>query len=145
MLYIIAGMNPKPSVVRLQRKIAAVRAALGALGAMHPGSVSRQYQVCGRPGCRCLDPHQPRRHGPYHKLAYVHRGQPVCRFVRAACVGEVSQRLAVYKRFRKLIQQWIALSIQQGQVEFFNPAATRRAKAARPPATHRPGTKRNQA
>ena len=144
MLYIIAGMNPKPSVVRLQRNIAAVRAALGALGAMHPGSVSRQYQVCGRPGCRCLDPHQPRRHGPYHKLAYVHRGQPACRFVRAACVGEVSQRLAVYKRFRKLIEQWIALSIQ-GQVEFFNPAATRRAKAARPPATHRPGTKRNQA
>jgi len=145
MLYIIAGMHPNPAVVRLQRKIATVCAALRALGAMHPGSVSRQYQVCGRPGCRCLDPHHPRRHGPYHKLAYVHHGQPVCRFVRADCIGEVNQRLAVYKRFRKLIDQWIALSIQQGQVEFFNPAATRKATAARPHSSRRSGAKRNQA
>jgi len=73
-----------------------------------------------------MDPQQPRRHGPYHKLAYVHRGKPVCRFVRADCLTEVTRRLATYKMFRKLVDQWIELSIRQGHVDFFrrptNPA-----------------------
>jgi len=122
-------------MLELQRKIEAVRQALLALGPMHPGSVSRQYQVCGRPGCRCMHPKHPQRHGPYHKLAYVHRGKPVCRFVRADCVSEVLSRVATYKTFRKLIDQWVALSIQQGQVQFFSqPAAPKRQRThATPP------------
>lgn len=119
MLYIISYMNTARSKVRLEEKIAAVKQQLQALGAMHPGSVSCQYQVCGRAGCRCMDPAQPQRHGPYHKLAYVYRGKPVCRFVRADCVTEVKQRLATYKIFRALMDQWIKLSIQQGADEFF--------------------------
>ena len=121
MLYIISDMKPTPSLVRLESEIATVRQALLALGPMHPGSVSRQYQICGRRGCRCLHPQQPQRHGPYHKLAYVHRGRPVCRFVRAACATELTRRLTAYKAFRKLIDRWIELSIEQGRIEFFSP------------------------
>lgn len=142
MLYIIADMNPTQSVVRLEREIAAVRQALLALGPMHPGSVSRQYQVCGRPGCRCLNPQRPQRHGPYHKLAYVHRGKPVCRFVRADCVTEVKRRLGVYKTFRRLIDRWIKLSIQRGKTEFFDQATRRNASAAGRPSRRSPEGKR---
>ena len=120
MLYSIADMNATQSVVKLEQKIAAVRRQLLALGPLHPGSVSRQYQVCGRPGCRCMHPKRPQRHGPYRKLAYVRRGRPVCRFVRADCVAEVARRLAAYKTFRRLIDQWIELSVQRGVVEFFS-------------------------
>lgn len=67
-----------------------------------------------------MDPENPQRHGPYHKLAYVHRGKPVCRFVRADCTAEVQKRLATYKTFRKLTDRWIELSILQGQTEFFS-------------------------
>jgi hypothetical protein len=130
MPYIIAAMNTTRSVARLEREIEAVRRALLALGPMHPGSISRQYQVCGHPGCRCMDPEHPRRHGPYHKLAYVHRGRPVCRFVRADCIGAVQQRLAVYKTFRKLMDRWIGLSIQRGALEFFSRPAAAKAKPA---------------
>jgi hypothetical protein len=66
-----------------------------------------------------MDTAQPQRHGPYHKLAYVHRGHPVCRFVRPDCLAELRRRLAAYKRFRQLIDRWIELSIQRAQVEFF--------------------------
>jgi hypothetical protein len=118
-------MNPTPLLVRLESEIDEVRQRLLALGPLHPGSVSRQYQVCGRPGCRCLHRQHPQRHGPYHKLAYVHRGQPVCRFVRAACVSEVKKRLATYKAFRRLIDRWIELSIQKGRIEFFSPPTSR--------------------
>ena len=124
MLYNIADMNVTRSAVALEREIGKIRKALLALGPMHPGSVSRQYQVCGRAGCRCMDAEHPQRHGPYHKLAYVHRGKPVCRFVRADCAAEVQKRLSTYKTFRKLTDRWIELCIMQGQAEFFSqPAA----------------------
>ena len=112
---------------RLESEIARVRKRLLALGPMHPGSVSRQYQVCGRPGCRCMDPKTPRRHGPYRKLAYVYRGKPVCRFVRADCAREIEARVAAYKVFKKLVDRWVELSIESGKASFFN--------ASQPPKT----------
>jgi len=68
-----------------------------------------------------MDPKRPQRHGPYYKLAYVHRGKPVCRFVRADCVKEVKGRLAIYKTFRSLMDKWVELSIGQGVIQFFTP------------------------
>ena len=123
MLYIIAFMNTNHSPGRLEEEIVNIQDKLRALGAMHPGSVSLQYQVCGNPACRCMHPKKPQKHGPYYKLAYVHRGKPVCRFVRADCVEEVKKRLRAYKTFRTLMDRWIALSIRQGVAEFFSPAA----------------------
>ena len=70
-----------------------------------------------------MHPKKPQKHGPYYKLAYVHRGKPVCRFVRAACVEDMKARLAAYKTFRSFLDQWIELSIRRGQIEFFAPAA----------------------
>ncbi len=121
MLYIIAVMNTNKSLDRLEREIDTIKQRLLALEPMHPGSVSRQYQVCGNPTCRCMDPKRPQRHGPYYKLAYVHRGKPVCRFVRADCVKAVEERLAIYKKFRSLMDKWVELSIMQGVIQFFSP------------------------
>ena len=115
-------MNTTP-ISAIEGEIQNIQAELQTLGPMHPGSISKQYQVCGRTGCRCSDPKHPLRHGPYHKLAYVYRGKPVCRFVRAGTQQALSQRLAVYKRFRQLIDRWIDLSIQRGVIDFFSAAA----------------------
>ena len=122
MLFIISDMKTttkKRSPESAEREIARIKRELAALGPMHPGSVTRQYQVCGKPGCKCMDAKTPARHGPYHKLAYVHRGRPVCRFVRAPCVESLATRLATYKRFRELVDRWVELSIQQGTDAFF--------------------------
>ncbi len=113
------------------REIDDIKQQLLALGPLHPGSVSRQYQVCGNPACRCMHPKRPQRHGPYYKLAYVHRGKPVCRFVRADCVQAVKERLAAYKRFRSLMDKWIELSIRQGVIQFFSPPGKRSARRPR--------------
>jgi len=121
-LYSIAIMNKATTLLRLEQKIEKVRHALQAIAPMHPGSISGQYQVCGRPGCRCADPENPERHGPYYKLSYVYRGKPVCRFVRAGCVAKLQKRLEAHKKFRSLMDQWIKLSIEQGRVEFFDTA-----------------------
>lgn len=113
-------MKTTPSLAELEEEIQAVQDQLQALGPIHPGSTSLQYQVCGRPGCRCAHPTQPKRHGPYHKLSYVHRGKKACRFVRAECVDQINQRLATYKTFRRLTDRWVALSILRAQIEFFS-------------------------
>jgi hypothetical protein len=80
-----------------------------------------------------MDPHRPQRHGPYYKLAYVYRGKPVCRFVRANCLDQLRKRLGNYKTFRAIIDRWIALSIQRGKVELFGPrpAADKKSRVAR--------------
>jgi hypothetical protein len=121
MIYSISVMNANNSPDRLESEIAKIKQELAALGPMHPGSVSRQYQVCGNPACKCMNPKRPRRHGPYYKLCYVHHGKPVCRFVRADCVQAVKERLAVYKRFRALMDKWIESSIRLGVATFFSP------------------------
>ena len=112
-------MNTNTSTAALDSEIVEIKKKLMALGAMHPGSVSLQYQACGNPNCKCMDPKHPQRHGPFHKLSYVYKGKTGCRFVRAACSDEVIRRVAVYKEFRVLVDRWVKLSIQSGVIEFF--------------------------
>ncbi len=96
---------------QIERRLAQIRAALAALGPIHPGSLSAQYNVCGRAGCRCKAPQRPRRHGPYAQLSYTWRGRSTTRFVRAARVGVLRAKLANYRRFRALVKAWVDLAI----------------------------------
>jgi hypothetical protein len=66
----------------LQQRINRLKSQISALGPMRPGSLSRQYNVCGKPGCRCKDSRNPRRHGPYYQLNYVYGGKKTSEFVR---------------------------------------------------------------
>jgi len=96
---------------QIARRLAHLRAVLAALGPMHPGSLSRQYNVCGRAGCRCKDAKRPRKHGPYYQLSYTWRGKSTTRFVRAPQVGALRAKLANYRRFRGLVNEWVDLAI----------------------------------
>jgi len=84
---------------------------------MRPGSLSRQYNVCGKPGCRCKDPEHPRRHGPYYQLNYVYRGKKTSKFIRQEALPRVRAELASYKKFRRLIEEWIGLALALAQAE----------------------------
>jgi len=123
-------MNKNNSVKRLEEKIDRIRRKLLSLGPMHPGSISQQYHACGTPSCRCHHPTRPKKHGPYNKLTYVHRGKPVCRFVAPAHVRELKARLTAYKMFRDLVDKWIELSIQRAMIDFFGSARDRRPKSS---------------
>jgi hypothetical protein len=112
----IPDMTKPITVQDLDEKILHLKNQLRELGPLHPGSLSRQYQVCGKPGCKCMDPQQPRPHGPYSKLTYVYHGKFTCRFVRAHSVKEVQALLAAFKKFRALTDAWIALAIRRAQL-----------------------------
>lgn len=98
---------------QIERRIARIQAELAALGPIHPGSLSEQYNVCGTPGCACKDPHHPQKHGPYYHLSYTWRGKGGTRFVRGADVAATREKLANYKRMRALVNEWVDLALER--------------------------------
>ncbi len=126
-------MQTPITVQQIDERILRLKQQLLGLGPLHPGSLSRQYQVCAKPGCKCCDPNKPRPHGPYTKLTYAHRGKFTCRFVRAGSVQEVTALVAAFKTFRQLTEEWVALSIQRAQLGPLQP--TVRTSKSVPPAS----------
>ena len=108
-------MKPTQTVKQWEAQIARIKAQLQKHGAMRPGSLSRQYNVCGKPACRCKDPKHPRRHGPYYQLNYVYRGKKTSQFIRREILRQVRTELANYKQFRRLTELWIGLALQAAQ------------------------------
>jgi len=109
-------MKTDRRIQAIEQRIQNLKVELAALGPLRPGSLSRQYHVCRKPGCRCQDPHKPRRHGPYYHLDYVHHGKKTTRFIRAEQLPEVRRQLANFKKLRRLVDSWITLSLQKTEI-----------------------------
>ena len=92
-----------------QVRIQEIKQQLGNLGEMRPGSISEQYNVCGNPTCRCKDPEDPRKHGPYYQLSYSHLGKSTTEFVKKEAVTEVRRQLDNYRTFKAKTKEWIGL------------------------------------
>jgi uncharacterized protein YukE len=102
---------------QIQHQIKRIKRQLNELGSMHPGSLGVQFNVCGTPRCRCKDPKDPRRHGPYYQLSYTWRGKSSTRFVRLERVTEMREKVSNYKRFRELVNEWVDLSMDLERIE----------------------------
>jgi hypothetical protein len=102
---------------QIERKIEQLKQQLAELGPMHPGSLSEQYNVCGKLGCRCKDAKNPQKHGPYYQLSFTWRGKSHTRFVRTEGLPEMRQKIAYYKRFRELTDEWVDLVVELEQQE----------------------------
>jgi hypothetical protein len=105
------------SLAQVQRRIAQVQRQLRALGPLHPGSISEQYNVCGQPGCHCKDPKNPQKHGPYYQLSFTWGGKSSTRFLRPAQVEPMRQKVANYKRLRELMNEWVSLEVERERAE----------------------------
>lgn len=108
-------MAQSKTAADIETQIQAIKEALFAIGPMRPGSISVQYTTCVRPNCRCKDMANPKKHGPFYHLSYVHRGKHTTQFIRKEDVPEVQKQLANYKEFRRLTDEWIALSLKHAQ------------------------------
>ena len=110
-------MNDTLRLQQFEAQIQQTKKQLLALGAMRPGSLSRQYNVCGKAGCRCKAAPNPKRHGPYYQLSYVHRGKSTSQFIRPAMLKTVKGQIANYKTFRKLTERWIELALKTAKLK----------------------------
>ena len=108
----VSDMKTNIRVRQIEQQIVQIKGKLMALGPLHPGSLSRQFNVCGKPGCCCKARPGPRRHGPYYKVSYVFRGRFTSRFVPRQEVKTVRAELTNYKRLRKLTEAWVGLALR---------------------------------
>ena len=101
-----------------ERAIETIQRSLQRLGPFLPGSISQQFNVCGNPTCRCKDPKNPKRHGPYYQLSFTVNGRSSTRFIKLAELGEARRRIRRFQRFKRLnvrlIEAYIALARSQG-------------------------------
>jgi hypothetical protein len=102
---------------RIEAQIEKVKAELVKIGEMRPGSLSQQYSACQKPGCKCVDPVNPQKHGPFYQLSYSHRGKSTTQFIRPQFVPEVRKQLAAYKKFKALTENWVALALELSKLK----------------------------
>jgi hypothetical protein len=100
---------------RLQNQIDRIKEELSSLGRLRPGSLSKQYNVCGKADCRCKGT-PPKKHGPYYQLSFTRGGKSTTRFVRREHVTRVKEELRNYKRLQKLLDKWLDLEIQLSEI-----------------------------
>ena len=93
-------------------RIRQIKLALSRLGPLLPGSMSTQYNVCGKQGCRCKDPKKPRKHGPYYQLSFTVDGKSSSMFVKKPLLKELRNCIKRYQQFRALNTQLLAAYIQ---------------------------------
>lgn len=108
-------MNTK-RIAALQERIQRIKAKILVIEEMRPGSLSEQFNVCGNPNCRCKDPDHPKKHGPYYQISYTRKGKSTTEFVRKEMVADVKRGLRDYQKFKKLMDDWIDLSIEIGKL-----------------------------
>ena len=104
-------MGTKTKVDALEHRIEAIRKAVAAVGELRPGSLSEQYNVCGKQGCRCKA-ESPQKHGPYYQLGWTRNGKSTTRFVRSSELATVRKQLKNYARLQSLIKEWVDLSLE---------------------------------
>lgn len=97
------------------KSIAKIVEELNALGPMLPGSISTQWNVCGKAGCRCKDPDNPQRHGPYYQLSFSVGGRSSSMFLKKDQVPAVEKCLKRYKRFKELGKELVAAYVEEAR------------------------------
>ncbi len=99
-------MEEKPEEIR-QRLIDLLNE-----GPLLPGSIKKQWNVCGMPGCRCKDPDNPRKHGPYFQLSFTLAGKSTSMFVKEEECEHMMVATQRYRQFKALslllVQSYIA-------------------------------------
>ena len=89
---------------RTEERIQKLKQELMALGPMRPGSITRQYR----------SPKEKKR--PFYQISYTHRMRSRSEYVRPKNLAALRRETANFKRFRKLVDRWVALSLAASQL-----------------------------
>ena len=94
---------------KLETEIAMIKRQIADLEDLRPGTLSKQYNVCGTPGCKASP---PQKHGPYHQLSLTRKGKSKTRFVRREELATIQKQLQNYTELRTLVDRWIDLATE---------------------------------
>ena len=107
-------MSPE-RIQQIERRIDRIKKELKEIGPMRPGSLTRQYK-------------DPQHHaGAYWQISYTRRMKSRTEYVRLQWVTELRRQIVTHRRFKRLVDQWIDLSIEHSRLtmRIAEPKATR--------------------
>lgn len=102
-------------IQQIERRIDRIKRTLLGIGPMRPGSLTCQYK-------------DPQHHaGAYWQISYTRRMKSRTEYVRREWVKELRRQIATHKRFKRLVDQWLDLSIEHSRLtmRIAEPKATR--------------------
>jgi len=86
-------------IAQLETRIQSIQEQLQTIGAMRPGSLSRQFR-------------KPKeKKGAFWQLNCTHKMRTTTEYVRPECLPQIRAELKEYQRFRKLVEKWIENSL----------------------------------
>ena len=89
---------------QIERRIERIKAALSHVGPMRPGSLTRQFK------------NPERKVGAYWQISYTRQRKSRTEYVRAEWVADIRRQIATHQRFKRLVDQWVDLSIEHSQL-----------------------------
>ena len=102
-------------IQQIEQRIDRIKEELKKIGPMRPGSLTRQYR----------DPENGI--GAFWQISYTRQMKSRTEYVRKEWVADIRKQIATHKRFKRLIDQWIDLSIEHSRLtmQIAEPKATR--------------------
>ena len=90
---------------RIDERIKRTKEELQAVGAMRPGTLSRQYKS------------PQKKVGSYWQLSYTRKMRSRTEYVRPGSVPEIRRQITAYKRFKTLVDRWVDLAIEYSKLK----------------------------
>lgn len=90
-------MKRKPSYTKLLKERQGLLKELASWPPILRGTIRRQGNRCGKPGCRCKDPDNPLLHGPYHYLSHRYGDRSQTIFLTPVKLKYAGEWIANYK------------------------------------------------
>jgi len=94
----------KKRIRQIEQRIARIKEVLGRIGPMRPGSLTRQYR------------NPKERVGAYWQISYTRHMKSHTEYVHSECKPDIRKQIATYKRFIRLVEEWIDLSIERSKL-----------------------------
>ena len=89
---------------RMEEQIERIKRVLLTLGPMRPGSITRQYRL----------PKEKKR--PFYQISYTRQMHGHTEYVRPEHLPVLRRETATFRRFRKLIDRWVALALKVSKI-----------------------------
>ena len=100
---------------QLRRRHQALAARLGTIGFALPGSLTRRYTTCGKPGCAC-QASPPRPHGPYYQLTRKAAGKTVTTRLTEGQAARYAEWIANQRELRRVLAEMEDISRQAAEL-----------------------------
>jgi hypothetical protein len=90
---------------QIERRIETIKAELGAIDEMRPGSLSLQYK------------NPANKSGAYYQLSYTRDMKSRTEYVARDLLSDVRRQIDSYKLFKALTEEWVDLSIERSRLK----------------------------